>query len=334
MLLPQESSILKSLLEAQTEISTADPNLATVMDLVARYSHELTGAEGAAIELAEGGDMVYRAVSGMAAGQIGLRISRHGSFSGLCVERGQSMVCDDSEVDNRVDREACRRVGLRSMVVQPLFHQDKTVGVIKVLSATPRFFDHQAGEILGSLARTAAGALVNASRWAEIQSRNVNLTHLASHDALTGIKNRSAFYDHLRQMIASAGRTSSRFALALFDLDGLKQVNDSLGHQAGDFFIRSFAERLARRIRASDTVARLGGDEFGVLLSPIDTAQQEFGRELVSQVEGPITFEGAQLELRTSTGVALFDADGADPETLVARADERLYENKRSRKGA
>ena len=333
MSLPQESNLLNRLFEAQTEIATADPDLAKLMDLVARRSQELTGSEGAAVELAEGPDMVYRAVSGMASGQIGLRIHRAGSFSGLCVERGEAMVCGDSETDDRVDREACRRVGLRSMVVQPLFHRDSVVGVVKVLSASPHYFDHAAADILGNLARTVAGALVNASRWAEIQSHNVSLSHLASHDALTGIKNRSAFYDHLRQTIAAARRTSGRFALALFDLDGLKTVNDTLGHQAGDFFIRSFAERLSLRVRASDTVARLGGDEFGALLSPVDAPGLGLGRELVRQVEGPITFEGTALDLKASAGIALFDADGADPEALVARADERLYEDKRARKG-
>jgi diguanylate cyclase (GGDEF)-like protein len=334
MTLPLDADLLSRLLDAQTAIATADPDLATVMDLVARRSQELTGSEGTAVELAEGADMVYRAVSGMASGQMGLRIHRQGSFSGLCVERGEAMICDDSETDGRVDREACRKVGLRSMVVQPLVHHGTAVGVIKVLSSRPAFFSHAAADILGHLARTVAGAMVNAARWAELSSRNVNLTHLASHDALTGIKNRSAFYDQLRRTLAGAKRTGSRFALALFDLDGLKDVNDSHGHQAGDFFIRSFAERLARRVRASDTVARLGGDEFGVLLSPLETGEASLGRDLVRNIEGPVVFEGTALDLRASAGVALFDDDGADPETLVARADERLYEDKRARKGA
>jgi diguanylate cyclase (GGDEF)-like protein len=334
MTLPLDADLLARLLEAQTEIATADPDLATIMDLVARRSHELTGSAGAAVELAEGGDMVYRAVSGMAIGQMGLRIHRQGSFSGLSVERGETLICDDSELDDRVDREACRKVGLRSMVVQPLVHHGAVVGVIKVLSASPSFFNHTAADILGQLARTVAGAMVNAARWAELSSRNVNLTHLASHDSLTGIKNRSAFYDQLRQTLAVAKRTKSRFALALFDLDGLKSVNDVHGHLAGDFFIRSFAERLSKRIRAGDTVARLGGDEFGVLLTPFETDAPSLGRDLASHVEGPIRFEGADLNLLASAGVAVFDVDGADPEALVARADERLYEDKRARKGA
>jgi len=334
MTLPLESDLLQRLLDAQTEIATADPDLAVVMDLVARRSQELTGSEGSAIELAEGTDMVYRAVSGMAAGFMGLRIHREGSFSGLCVARGEALLCDDSETDERVDRESCRRVGLRSMVVQPLVHHDTVVGVIKVMSARPGSFQPTVLTILGNLARTVAGAMVNAARWAELSSRNVSLSHLASHDSLTGIKNRSAFYDQLRQTLAVAKRTNSRFALALFDLDGLKTVNDEYGHQAGDFFIRSFAERLSQRVRISDTVARVGGDEFAVLLTPVDTSSATLGRDLVRNVEGVLTFEGTPLDLRASAGVALFDDDGTDPETLVARADERLYQDKRARKGA
>src|SRR6185369_11708586 len=133
---------------------------------------------------------------------------------------------------------------------------------------------------------------------------------------------------------ASARRTHGLFAVALFDLDGLKDVNDTHGHQAGDFILRSFADRLSRRVRASDTVARLGGDEFAALLSPIDTPHPDLGRDLVRTVEGPVTFEGASISLRASAGMALFGDDGSDPESLVARADERLYEDKRSRRGA
>lgn len=151
MTLPLEPDLLRQLLDAQTAISTADPDLAVVMDLAARHSQQLTGAEGAVVELTEGDDMVYRAVSGMARASMGLRIHRRGSFSGLCVERGQALICQDSETDDRVDREACRRVGLRSMVVQPLFHREVAVGVIKVMSPAPGGFQGDTVEILGHL---------------------------------------------------------------------------------------------------------------------------------------------------------------------------------------
>jgi diguanylate cyclase (GGDEF)-like protein len=334
-LLSLDAQTLGRLLSLHEELVSTDPDLGTLMDLVCRRSEALTGAQGAAVELAEGDEMVYRASSGMATGQLGLRIPREGSFSGLCVEQRQALVCEDSEIDSRVNRQACRAVGLRSMVVQPLFYRDRTIGVVKVMSPLTGAFDEAVPVLLGSLAKVVAGVLANALRWNELKSDRDNLSHLASHDAMTGVRNRSAFYDHLRQAIAQAHRTQGRVGLALFDLDGLKAVNDTHGHQAGDFFIRSFAERLARRVRESDTVARLGGDEFGVVFVPTDhrTDLQDLGRQWADESGGTVDFQGAALALKASTGVAVFADDGADPETLVARADERLYQDKRARKG-
>ena len=329
-----DTQTLGRLLTLQEELVSTDPDLGTLMDLVCRRSQELTAAEGAAVELAEGDEMVYRASSGMATAQLGLRIPRQGSFSGLCVDQRQALVCEDSEADPRVNREACRAVGLRSMVVQPLFYRDRTIGAVKVMSPRTGAFGEEAHRLLGSLSKVVAGVLANALRWNELKSDRDNLSHLASHDAMTGVRNRSAFYDHLRQAIAQAHRSQGRVGLALFDLDGLKAVNDVHGHQAGDFFIRSFAERLVRRVRESDTVARLGGDEFGVVFVPTDERAdyQDLGRQWADESGGTVEFQGTELDLKASAGVAVFADDGADPEALVARADERLYQDKRSRK--
>jgi diguanylate cyclase (GGDEF)-like protein len=328
-------STLRKLVSVQAEIASADPDVGALLDLVVVRAQELTGAGGAAIELAEGDDMVYRAVSGLAEGQLGLRLGRIGSFSGLCVAENKTLTCEDSEADERVDREACRLVGLRSMVVQPLIHHKEVIGALKVMAAQSRFFGADAGEVLGLLSAAVAGALANAAKWAKHRALEEDLTHLASHDPLTGISNRSAFYDKLRQALSTSRRLGTPTGLVLFDLDGLKFVNDTYGHQAGDFFLRSFAERVCGRIRETDTLARLGGDEFGVvlaLLADSDTAHR-LGTDLARHAEGPLEFESVNLALRTSVGTAVAPDDGGSAEELIARADARLYAHKRQRKG-
>lgn len=111
---------LLNVIRIQTSVSKLGLDLDRVMQLIAREVLELVAADGAAIELAEGDEMVYQAVSGIARGQLGLRLKLAQSMSGLCVRSGEPLICTDSETDARVDRNACRRIGLRSMIIMPL----------------------------------------------------------------------------------------------------------------------------------------------------------------------------------------------------------------------
>src|SRR5262245_60184328 len=107
---------LLAVIRTQTEIAKLGLDLSGVLALVADRARGITGAAGAVVEIAEGDEMVYRAASGSAAGLLGLRLRRSTSLSGLCVAAAVPLHCDDAEVDPRVDRDACHRVGLRSMV--------------------------------------------------------------------------------------------------------------------------------------------------------------------------------------------------------------------------
>lgn len=326
--------LLTRIMDIQNELITADPDLDTLMDLVARRSQELTAADGAAVELAEGEDMVYRAVSGIAGGQLGLRIPRMNSLSGQCVEKREIQFCEDSETCQGVNKEACRTVGLRSFVVQPLLRGTDIIGVVKVLWSQPKGYGPEVPGILDLLSRTIAGVLYNALRWDDLKNHSENLAHLASHDTLTGVKNRSAFYDALRQHMAHIRRSGGRLGVALFDLDGLKAVNDTLGHQAGDVYIRTFAQRLAQRVRETDTLARLGGDEFAVLF-PIQEELENpliLGRAWADAAGGPVGLDQGEVPMSASAGVAVYCDDALDIESLLAKADERMYADKKNRR--
>src|SRR5688500_16984565 len=129
-----QSEDLMAIFQAQTEIAKLGMDLGAMLDLVADRMQVLTRAEGAIVEIAEGDEMIYRAAAGMARTQLGLRLKRQGSLSGLCVQSGEILECKDSETDSRVDREACRRVGLRSMLVAPLVYNGTSIGVLKIAS--------------------------------------------------------------------------------------------------------------------------------------------------------------------------------------------------------
>ncbi|WP_247878215.1 sensor domain-containing diguanylate cyclase [Azospirillum sp. TSO22-1] len=326
-----DPAALMEIIRTQTAIAGFGLDLGGVMGFVSERVQALTGATGAMVELAEGEDMVYRAASGMAGGQLGLRLKRAGSLSGLCVEQGAILRCDDSDADARVDREACRRVGLRSMVVAPLVHNGSAVGALKIASPVPAAFTDRDIRVLELMSGLIAAAMFNA-----VQHETSELYHRATHDALTGLANRALFYDRLRQNLALAGRQSSLIGVLNVDMDGLKAINDQHGHRAGDAAIREAAARIRATLRQSDTAARLGGDEFGVILYGVqdrDSAASKAER-IAAEIRQPFAFEDRALPLDASVGVAVFPHDGEEMDALIEKADQSMYAVKRTRKGS
>ncbi|MEG4589414.1 diguanylate cyclase [Microcoleus sp. MOSTC5] len=173
--LKQEFERLSIVIATQQKIAIHNPNLDAVMAVIAERTQDLTRADGAVIEILEGDELVYRAASGIATPYIGLRIKVGTSLSGKCIATGQIMLCEDSETDARVNRAACERIGLRSMVVVPLFYQDDRVGVLKVLSATPSAFTESDIQTLQLMAGFLASSLHLAS---EFDAKNILLSQL------------------------------------------------------------------------------------------------------------------------------------------------------------
>ena len=320
---------LKLVIALQAAIAGLGFDLGRVMDLVAQRTLDLLGADGAVIELAEGEDMVYRAAAGTAARSLGLHVNRRTSLSGLCVEQDRPLLCEDSETDPRVDRAACRGVGLRSMVVMPLRHDGHTVGVLKAMSAEAGRFGEEDTALLGLLGDAVAAAMYHATRHAA-----TDLFHLATHDPLTNLPNRAMFADRLQLAMASARRADQEVGALMLDLDDLNPVNDAYGHAAGDALLVEVAQRLKSCARTSDTVARIGGDEFALVLSPlrssdsIDAAIARFQASLSPQ----FTFRGNVFPLKASIGGAVAPLEASDANDLLELADKRMYAAKRAGK--
>ena len=193
-----------------------------------------------------------------------------------------------------------------------------------------------AGVLLALL--LAAGAILISRRTlarlqsAEAQQRAAEqrLAQLAQYDALTGLPNRTLFQDRLAQAIARAHRNEGRLALLFLDLDRFKEINDSLGHEAGDRVLREAGARLRQNLREGDSVARLGGDEFTVILEDVADAEQVRGvaKKLQRAFVEPVAFAGRDLFVTLSTGIALYPDDGADTDTLLKHADTAMYQAK------
>jgi diguanylate cyclase (GGDEF)-like protein/PAS domain S-box-containing protein len=159
--------------------------------------------------------------------------------------------------------------------------------------------------------------------------------HQAMHDGLTGLPNRTLFRDRIEQAIAMARRDGGQLAVAMIDLDRFKDVNDTLGHHAGDTLLVEVGRRLRGILRSSDTVARLGGDEFGVLVSrPRSTSDVAvvIGK-MRAALEQSVTVEGLALPAEGSIGIAMFPAHGRDVDTLLRHADAAMYNAKETKAG-
>ena len=315
----------------QAKIVKQGLDLGRVMTLVAEQACAITGAAGAVVELAEGQEMVYRAVAGAASGLLGMRLNRESSLSGLCVAAAESMRCDDSETDSRVDSEACRRVGLRSMIVVPLIHNGNAVGVLKTFSPRPSAFADEDIQVLNLMSELIAASMFHAARFGSNE-----LFRKATSDHLTGLANRALFEDRLRLGMSVCKREGRHLAVLVLDMDGLKPINDRHGHRAGDAAIREIAARIVAETRESDTVARLGGDEFGVILSEIDARASAHAvvQRIRARCNQPFVFDGKSFPIGASMGAAIYPDDADEPHDLVEKADQAMYGDKRTRQHA
>ena len=151
--------------------------------------------------------------------------------------------------------------------------------------------------------------------------------HLALHDSLTQLPNRTLFQDRVQQALLYADRHDVGVTVLLIDLDRFKEVNDTLGHHRGDEVLAQIGRRLTGRLRSGDTVARLGGDEFAVLLPDVQTADhaRAIAAEIAELIAQPIPVDGFELDVRGSIGVAISPFHGTDADQLLQHADVAMY---------
>ena len=321
---------LLEIIKVQTEVAQQGMDIGNIMDLVVQRTQIITNADGASVELIEKEQLVYSAASGMAERFLGLRLDIENSLSGECIKMRVPLICNDIERDERVNKNACRQIGINSMIVIPLIYNNEAVGVLKVLSAKADRFSEEDIEILELMSGLIAAEMFNA-----MKNEKSELFYKATHDSLTGISNRSLFYDRLRQKLSRALRKHEEFGIISLDMDGLKEINDNYGHRAGDAAIKEIAFRIKNTLGELGTVSRLGGDEFGIIVANVVNRNDIISliHQIDCEITRPFAFENIKIDLRASIGYAHFKEDGIELEVLIEKADKSMYEVKRERKG-
>ena len=162
-----------------------------------------------------------------------------------------------------------------------------------------------------------------------------NLIYLAYHDALTGLKNRKAFYEQLQDAIYHAKRYGTEVALIYIDIDKFKKVNDTLGHEMGDVLLLEIRDRLQSTLRKTDFVSRIGGDEFVVLVdNPHHIHPAAIAEKIVKNLSEPYDLKGNIVDyISSSVGISIFPTDAVDMDSLVKKADQAMYMAKEKRNG-
>ncbi len=183
------------------------------------------------------------------------------------------------------------------------------------------------------LERTAALNLANANLQEEMRKREEiqdKITHLAYHDFLTDLPNRLLFTELLCHAMSMSKRLGKVLAVLFLDLDGFKNINDTMGHYAGDALLKEVAARLVHSSRSSDTIARLGGDEFIIMIENLSDVEGVgvFAHKILQAFDQPFILQNQACHVTTSIGIALYPTDGEDADTLIKNADIAMYQAK------
>ena len=457
-------SVLRAVIAMQHELAAVGLDLKAVMQRIADRTRELTGGTSAAVRLLDGDALVCGATSGAPEIANPHRLPIGNNLSGHAMRSGRSLLCLDTENDDRVDTALSRRRGVRSIIAVPLLHAGQAVGLLLLYGDKAGAFGEQDVTMMELLSVVLSGAMAHAAEFeakrdqvqalarfeatfanalggmvlmdlqgkiidsnpamqrllgythdelvaqplsafvfpadrrktrsaylrmvgsgtslrmqhrflaregqlvwvdaaaslvhdsdgqasfaiamiqditqhkeaeAALLSQAALNEHQALHDALTGLANRTLFHNRIDHAVSPRRRTDCRCAVVVVDLDGFKEINDSLGHAAGDELLIELSRRLESALRTSDTVARLGGDEFGILLPEIRTRTDVVHAvaRMKAAIEEPVTLQGLSLSLEASMGIAIYPQDGEDVETLLRAADGAMYHAKAEKSG-
>ena len=246
-----------------------------------------------------------------------------------------------SAVKGRLSATAADMLAMSALATPPLGTARAHASVLECVTALDQlhttlrhelsrrdWLEREVADAATSLARTRSELLGT-------QADERRARHLAFHDGLTSLPNRSFFRDRVASALAAASEPGAGVALLYFDLDNFKPINDSHGHDAGDELLKIVSARLTRAVRFSDMVCRMGGDEFACLLegTPNRALLNHLACKLLDAVSAPARVGDLTFAVRLSIGIALSPADGAGADALIRSADCAMYRAKRHKTG-
>jgi len=224
-----------------------------------------------------------------------------------------------------------------AIISLPLKIGTKVLGVMNVALGHPHNFTENEIQSLKFLGDQASIAIQNANLYEQAQQEISDrkkaekaIQHLANHDALTGLPNRRLFNERIQLEISRSQRNDQKIGIMMFDLDHLKTINDSYGHNVGDLLLQAVAQRLLGLLRKSDTVARMGGDEFLLILPEMNQQEDAIltAERILSALSTPFHLDSYEVRITTSIGIAFFPDDGVDTNSLIKKADISMYKAK------
>jgi diguanylate cyclase (GGDEF)-like protein len=286
---------------------------------------------GAIVELVEGGERVRLAAGAGAAvdaeGDPEELPAEDRLLTGWVLAGDEPVVVWEWASERRYDAAALRARGIRSTAAAAIRGRTGAFGVLAVHSGGVGTFSAEDGQWLASMADLLASAL-------DREDSEARMRHQSLHDALTGLPNRTLFYDRIEHAFARAQRSDSFVAVLLLDVDQFKTINDSLGHEAGDDLLVALSARLQHVVRGSDTVARLGGDEFVVVCDVESEAEACAVAERIADAwERPIPVTaGGEIFVSASIGITLAQRPQS-AEKMLREADAAMYRAKDGGRG-
>jgi diguanylate cyclase (GGDEF)-like protein len=329
---------MEFLLQVVQDLSLAR-DLPRLMEIVRHAARTLTGADGATFVLRDGDQCYYAEEDAIQPLWKGSRFPMRTCISGWVMMNRAPVIIEDIYADARIPIEAYRPTFVRSLAMVPIRAKDPVGAIGNYWARQYRPSDLQL-KILQALADTTSVALENVQlygtlenrvqeRTAELEQANEEIRQLSLTDELTGLHNRRGFSLLASQLLRTSRRSGQTTWLMFVDLDGLKQVNDSLGHEAGDRLICAAARTLRDTFREQDVIGRIGGDEFAVF-GVGEHADLGARERLRIGIDRYNAYRGAGPQLSVSCGLAESQAE-ISLDALMSQADRAMYTMKRER---
>jgi diguanylate cyclase (GGDEF)-like protein len=300
-----------------------------VLGTILRGVVDMLGAETGSVMLAD--DDGLRGVAAVGNERaLGARVAFGDGIAGRVALARNALLINGEVSDGAFPGLRPRRTPVESAISVPMIERDQLIGVLNVAAPATHLFNHRDLEAARAFAEYAAAAIAKARLYDNSRRKSEELAYRASHDALTGLPNRSM----LRDRLLRDGATTSCGALLFVDLDGFKAVNDMLGHAGGDMLLEAVARRLMSSVSAADTAARVGGDEFAVFVtggSDLRPAVAVAERLIERLSEQFVVFEQT-VSVSASIGIAQWGVHGHSFEELFQAADHALYDAKKAGK--
>jgi diguanylate cyclase (GGDEF)-like protein len=305
-----------------------------VLDAMLSQAKDLLRAERAEFWLVTGGDTLRRHVvddSGNSAARVTLPLALAALVPELRAGRDAALLTPASHEHAAVLAD----LGARDALIAPVVEGDLLIGFVAVINRLSEIytFEPQDARMFATLASHAGVALQNGRLIVRLHEQARQREHEALHDPLTGLPNRAMFGDRLAERLDDGDMPS--VGIALMDLDGFKEINDTLGHQSGDQVLVEVARRLRAAVADGMLAVRLGGDEFALIAAP-GTSHAELEltcRRVRETIAEPMRIDHLTVNMGVSVGIAVAPGDGRDADTLIRRADIAMYAAKAGHDG-